>query len=463
MSIAVHNHFEESVIKNEYLPTDWQEQYALDDLAEFLQFNWEQRSVFYNDREITSQQKFLSFLGQKSLRTNNYIGTIVFNGCQFNIFPKVFKESDSDLNTDNLDMKHLMKNLVQWLAYCTRIDYPFINITADLEDCNDLRELFVTLYLHYVKRAIEQIPFYRYEEKTEDISVIKGSINFKDYINNKIPNGLHNKFSCTYSEFEFDNIVNRIIKYTCRCISDYTKSESNKRRIRQILIRLNDVTDVRCTPNDCDGIRLSKFHQKYSLLVSMSKMFLLNQSFAYQVNEQDSFCFLFPTEVLFEGFIGGFIKSTLCESASVRLQVSDMTLVDELIYGERSFGKLFVMRHDILVDLKEKGLFILDTKYKEISRFETSTDIRETLKKEINQGDLYQMISYAVRRGVSDIYLLYPLHRYEDNEPYYPVASINQSNGTKIQIHLIRLPFVFEEDIEKTKESLKKCIISMFD
>ena len=105
----------------------------------------------------------------------------------------------------------------------------------------------------------------------------------------------------------------------------------------------------------------------------------------------------------------------------------------------------------------------MDTKYKEISRFETSTDIRETLKKEINQGDLYQMISYAVRRGVSDIYLLYPLHRYEDNEPYYPVASINQSNGTKIQIHLIRLPFVFEEDIEKTKESLKKCIISMFD
>lgn len=113
-----------------------------------------------------------------------------------------------------------------------------------------------------------------------------------------------------------------------------------------------------------------------------------------------------------------------------------------------------------LLELYEKNK---DTKYKGISRFETSTDIRKTLKKEINQGDLYQMISYAVRRGVSDIYLLYPLYRYEDNEPYYPVASINQSNGTKIQIHLIRLPFVFEEDIEKTKESLKKCIISMFD
>lgn len=462
MSVAVHNHFEESVIKNEDLPFDWQEQCALDDLAEFLQFNWEQRSVFYDDREVTSQQKFITFLGQKSLRTNNYIGTIVFNGNQFNIFPKVFMESDVDSNTEKLDMKHLMKSLVHWLVYCTRIDYPFINMSADLNDCQDLRELFVTLYLHYVKRAIEQLPFYRYEDKTEDISVIKGSIDFKDYINNKIPNGLHNKFSCTYSEFEFDNIVNRIIKYTCKCILDYTALESNKRIIRQILMRLNDVTDIRCTPIDCDGIKLSKFHQKYSVLVSMSKMFLLNQSFAYQVNEQDSFCFLFPTELLFEGFIGGYIKSALTGTASVKFQVSDMTLVDELKYGPQSFGKLFVMRHDILVDHKEKGLFILDTKYKMISRFETSEDIKESLKEEISQSDLYQMVSYAVKRGVSDVYLLYPLFRSEENEPVFPVATINLNSGSQIRIHLVRLPFVFEEDIETTKINLTNCIEKMF-
>lgn len=462
MSVAVHNHFEESVIKNEYLPVDWQEQYALDDLAEFLQFNWEQRSVFYEDREITSQQKFITFLGQKSLRTNNYIGTIVFNGNQFNIFPKVFMESNTDSATEKLDMKHLTKNLVQWLSYCTRIDYPFINMAADFDDCKDLRELFVTLYLNYVKQAIEQIPFYRYEDKTEDISVIKGSIDFKDYINNKIPNGLHNKFSCTYSEFEFDNIVNRIIKYTCKCILDYTKLESNKRIIRQILIRLNDVSDVRCTPIDCDGIKLSKFHQKYAILVSMSKMFLLNQTSAYQVNDQDSFCFLFPTELLFEGFIGGYIKSALTGTASVKFQVSDMALVDELNYGTQSYGKLFVMRHDILVEHKEKGLFILDTKYKIISRFETSEDIKESLRKEISQTDLYQMISYAVRRGVSDVYLLYPLFRYEENEPVFPVATVNQSSGAQIRIHLIRLPFVFEDDIETTKIKLTHCINKLF-
>ena len=50
-------------------------------------------------------------------------------------------------------------------------------------------------------------------------------------------------------------------------------------------------------------------------------MFLLNQSSAYQVNEQDSFCFLFPTELLFEGFIGGYIKNALTGSASVKFLI----------------------------------------------------------------------------------------------------------------------------------------------
>lgn len=151
------------------------------------------------------------------------------------------------------------------MKYCSRIDYPFISITSQLEESNDLRELFVTLYLHYVKRALDHGPFYQYVEKVEDIETIKGHIDFKDYINRKIPNGLHNKFLCSFSEFEFDNIVNRIIKYTCRALQNSTTSANNQKIIRQVLIRLNDVSDVRCTPADCDGIRLSKMHRQQKL------------------------------------------------------------------------------------------------------------------------------------------------------------------------------------------------------
>jgi len=242
-----------------------------------------------------------------------------------------------------------------------------------------------------------------------------------------------------------------------------TSSTENKKIIRQIMIRLNEVSDVRCVPSDCDGIRLSKLNRQYTVLLSMSKMFLLNQTSTYQIDNQESFCFLFPTESLFEGFIGGFIKDVLKDKAKVKFQASDMTLVDNVEYAGQSLGKIFTMRHDVLVEHKDKGLFILDTKYKEISRFEDNEDLRQSINYEISQNDLYQMISYAVKRGISDVYLLYPLYRFEENEPNFPVALSNLSPGVQVRVHLVRLPFVFEDDVKKTKERLTMVINEIFN
>ena len=84
------NYFEHQLIKNNKLPEEWQSQAALDELLAFLQSNWEQRAIFYDDSKITSRQQFLEFTGQKQVRTKDYVGTIVFKGQQLNIFPKVF-------------------------------------------------------------------------------------------------------------------------------------------------------------------------------------------------------------------------------------------------------------------------------------------------------------------------------------------------------------------------------------
>ncbi len=462
MTKKILNRFEESTIKNKYLPVEWQDQSSLDELSDFLQSNWEQRSVFYEDGEVSSRQQYLSFTGQKGLRTNNYIGTVAFKGHQINIFPKVFREDVDDTDTGELDLSHLMKNLVQWLQYCNRVEYPFISISGKLEDTDDLRELFVTLYLHYVKQTLERGHYYRYEDQCEDLSVIRGHIDFKDYINHKIPNGLAHRFHCNYSEFEFDNIVNRIIKYTCKGLVNNTASADNKRIIRQILIRLNEVSDVKCKPSDCDGIRLSRLHRMYSVLLSMSKMFLLNQTTGYEIDNQESFCFLFPTELLFEGFIGGFIGDILSREAKIRLQASDQTLIDNVHYAGQDLGRAFTMRHDILVEHSMRGVFVLDTKYKHMPRFEGNPDVKSAVTNFVKQGDIYQVVEYAAHRDLDRAYLLYPMYRLEDEEPSDVVLERVSQSGKRIDIHVVRLPFVFEDDIEKTKDILAASIKRIF-
>ena len=180
------------------------------------------------------------------------------------------------------------------------------------------------------------------------------------------------------------------------------------------------------------------------------------------LNHTESFCFLFPTEVLFEGFIGGFIQEVLAGKAKVKLQASDMSVFSEQLYAGKSFGKYHKMRHDILIERQGKTLVVLDTKYKQVDRFEGNSDLKATVDKEISSDDVYQVITYARTRGLSDVYLLYPMYRLEDIEPDAPIGiNTTVNNDTPIHVHLVRLPFVFEEDVEATKEKLKKGILDI--
>lgn len=159
------NYYENKIIKNALLPAEWKSQESLDELLNFLQSNWEQRAIFYDDGKVNSKQQFLDFIGQKNIRTKDYVGTIVYKGHQLNIFPKVFKEFKDDDDRKSLDLQHLMHNLVKWIEYTAKIDYPYISIAADMENTDDLQELFVSLYVRYVKAALDRGLFFRYEEK----------------------------------------------------------------------------------------------------------------------------------------------------------------------------------------------------------------------------------------------------------------------------------------------------------
>lgn len=466
------NQFEEKEIKNNSLPVEWQSESALNELEEFLQENWNQRKALYNDEELYTKQQFLGFNSKRGISTKNYVGTIVFKGQQLNIYPKMFREEKEDDDTSKLDLNHLMGNLIQWLEYCSRFEFPYINIKSELKGVENLKELFITVFVKNLIQCFERSGYFQYEEKTENLSSIKGKLDIKDYYTRKYANGVLDKFQCTYSSFEFDNLLNRIIKYTCKKIISDTRP-SNQKAIRLILTKLSDVEDVRCTPKDCDKIKLGKMNSKYRVILSMCKMFLLNSTSTYKVDNSESFCFLFPTDVLFEGFISGFIQEIIGNRGKVRIQASEVPLVDQVIFHGKSYGKAFTMRHDILCEIPNKGIFILDTKYKQIQRFEKAQEdeglFRLELIKGVEQKDLYQVSSYAVKRGVDKAYLLYPLYRKEENEP--DMVTLQQiikldSNSIEslktINVYLVRLPFVFEDDVEKVKSNLKQVIENIF-
>lgn len=186
-----------------------------------------------------------------------------------------------------------------------------------------------------------------------------------------------------------------------------------------------------------------------------------NKMSNYTVDTNESFCFLFPTDLLFEGFIGGFLKEVLQDvGGKVHLQESKMSLVEKIIYKGETSGAAFTMRHDILAEYHDK-VFVVDTKYKEMSRFEDNPDYKETISNEAKQGDLYQVLEYARKRDIQDVYLLYPMYRYEEKEEEFPVA-VSESLSGDINVHFIRMPFIFEEDEDRTRQQLTDVIKVVF-
>lgn len=117
-----------------------------------------------------------------------------------------------------------------------------------------------------------------------------------------------------------------------------------------------------------------------------------------------------------------------------------------------------IMNNSIIPLLYE---YFYDNK-KKVSRFEGDTEaVKKVVSEEPKQTDIYQVCEYARKRNISDVFLLYPMYRYEEAEPHFPIGKSQGASGD-INIHFIRLPFVFEEDTDQIKQQLADVIKDIF-
>jgi 5-methylcytosine-specific restriction enzyme subunit McrC len=188
------------------------------------------------------------------------------------------------------------------------------------------------------------------------------------------------------------------------------KNEENKKILSDILFLLDEVTEQSVTIADCNRIKINPFFDDMNTVLDYCKMFLANSvSYAYK-NELRVFAFLLPMEYVFEDFIFGFLDShldKLKEIKNLKSQKSDLYLA-KLFHGHNLIDdKVFKLKHDIYFEYRNRKI-ILDAKYK-LTYDESDTKGPNDNKHGVSQGDLYQGISYAIRRKSDHIFLIYPM------------------------------------------------------
>jgi len=268
--------------------------------------------------------------------------------------------------------------------------------------------------------------YQQYEEIDDDLSFIKGRINTREYINENISKGRWHKISCSYDAFVFDNKFNRIVKYVANMLFTVSSNFENKKYLREILFLLDDVSDVKVCAEDCLNIDFNPMYKKFTCVKDYCYLFLSNSvSFDYK-NDLKLFAFLLPMEYVFEDFIYGFIDKELKD---VKAKAQDKS---KFLDQDCNFS----LRPDLVLEMKDRSV-IADTKYKLVYSDENDP------KNGISQSDLYQMLAYAIRFKIDEIYLLYPNTIYDlSNENSKIVAVDEFADDKNINITACQLPII---------------------
>ena len=406
----------------------------IDGFKKYIEEAWNKRYCLYDDNEFDSykyinRQQFLIFDGNK-IKAKNYVGFISYEDVDITIYPKVFGENIDE----NILDQYLMTNLIYWMRESKRIKIPLIDTEMDLQKNDSFLEMLILIFSKYTFNLIYLKPYNCYEEVEDEVTYLKGRLNINKYLKENITTGKWDKFNTIYEPFIYNNRFNQIIKFVTRKLLNITKNIDSKDLLNKIIFILDEVDDIYCNEYSCQEVKLNRLQSDYEIVLTLCDIFLKNTSLSRR-NQEDKidFCFLIPMEVLFEDFIFNFIEAEFKgKYKEIKFQKSDLYLA-QVIVDDMECKNVFRLRQDIYLKNLNDKVIIIDTKYKKLN-------VNEENKYGINQSDMYQMCSYALRGGYNNLALVYPRVDGFHNDITYKINS--GFNDELIEIKIIMIDYV---------------------
>lgn len=155
--------------------------------------------------QLNESVKFLE-ITRSVITPQNFVGVVKTEHLTFQIFPKLFADSQLESHIDVI-----AGNLLQMLSYSGKLATPDIDISSLSTEDTDLFEIFIYIFAKKLNELIRLTQKKQYIERNEELRFIKGRIDIRNYGN---PARLH-IIPCDYYDFTIDNPLNRVLKYTC--------------------------------------------------------------------------------------------------------------------------------------------------------------------------------------------------------------------------------------------------------
>jgi 5-methylcytosine-specific restriction enzyme subunit McrC len=415
---------------------------VLPDFINYLSGVWHTRKKFVEEvseeevqEEKIQKQRFFDFTVDGQISARNYVGVVQYDDIRIEVYPKIFADDALE------NPRKWQLNLLYWLMYCRRVKIPYSFADVAKLNTDNFLELLIYVFANFTEDIIAKQPFQTYQHVEEETPFLKGRLLFDEYSKHNLVTGRWHQFYCSHEPLIYDNLFNRIIKHVARRMSVMSEHQLNKDKLNDILFLLDDVSDLNCMAEDCEKVRLNPLYSDHKRIMELCSLFLSNSVIDMNADGRNNFCLLVPMEYVFEEFIFGFIDENWPLLNSISQSTDFLAL--------NGNNKVFQIKNDIYIRQK----LIIDTKYK----------IRQSgdgLKHGVSQGDVYQMVSYALRRNCRDVLLLYP--GVEKRPASFQVPSEMYASPINIQAQNVDITFENMEEADKLMKERIQALSQVF-
>ena len=301
------------------------------------------------------------------------------------------------------------------------------------ESFTDIYDLFAEILIRGVSYQLKQGLHREYVGKNESIRTVKGKIDKRGTIVNKMRN--IQRISCDYDELSENNIYNQILATTATILirhSDVKKEKKSK--LKQLMLFFQNVQSIDVHTIHWNALRFDRNNRNYRMLLYLcyfiiSEWVMTTETGKFKMREfsDDHMC------RLFEKFVLAYYKKHHPELKPCAAQI------DWNIELEQSTTNILpIMQTDIMLSIGERTL-IIDAKYY------THTMQHQFNKATIHSNNLYQIHTYVTeydqeRKGNVDGMLLYA----KTQEEIVPDGQIKIKTGNYIYFRTLDLNTNFE-------------------
>ena len=284
--------------------------------------------------------------GKNGIKFNSYVGVITVKDLTIYVLPK----ADKDANDGDKDLwsKRLFFMLLQVRKLNVQTTSP-----ANLQwKPNVLLNIFLKKFLDEVAVLLNRGLIKTYRKTDGNRTALKGKLLFNKQI---AYNCVHQeRFYVRYTTYDYNHILNRIIRQALLAICDITNSSDIKGRATSTLFNFPELDEIAVTPELFSRLIFDRKREDYRNVIKLAEMILLNYSPDLHHGNNHVWTLMFDMNKLWEEFVFVTLRRKLI-GCTVSAQ-KQKTLWE-------SDNNRKTVRADIVVE-KDGDVFVLDTKWK---------------------------------------------------------------------------------------------------